>query len=189
VARIPAEQLGAVERWHDAAPGAFGVDLVQVALAQHYINFLQWHAEDASREPAATDAEVAAAKREIDALNRRRHELIEAVDERIAALLDAAGRPQNSAAPLNSESPGSVVDRCSILALRLWHGRAGSRCLSATSAANPDDVRAIAAQREDLATCLCDLVADVAAGRRRYRAYRHYKSYRGASSAPAKVRR
>ena len=56
-------------------------------------------------EPART-----AAKREIDALNAKRHELIEAIDAAIAA-----GIEQTPEAPPPTESPARVLDRLSEL--------------------------------------------------------------------------
>jgi len=88
-------------------------------MAHHRANFDLWHEEDKAREPGASDARIAAVKRAIDVLNQRRNDLVEAID---GNLLQAAGA-QSPAAPLNSESPGLMIDRLSILALKaLPHG-------------------------------------------------------------------
>jgi Protein of unknown function (DUF4254) len=177
VARIPGEQLRAVGEWHDRTPEPGGDDLIDLVLAQHQVNFRQWHAEDTAHASGASDSAVALAKREIDRLNRRRHELIEAIDDRIIEELEAAGSQPRPEAQLNSESPGSIVDRCSILALRLWHRSSPSPCTTGQTPAAPEELSAIAEQRDDLAACLQELIVDVASGRRRFRRYRHHKTY------------
>jgi hypothetical protein len=152
------------------------------------VNFRQWHAEDISRDPSASDADVAAAKRRIDELNRARHNLIERIDDGIVALLAAAGRVQSATAPLSSESPGSIVDRCSILALRLWHREHAGRCGAPPKASAPAERELVALQRSDLIGCLRDLLDDVMDGRRRFSRYRHFKLYAPGSSLSASVR-
>ncbi len=75
---------------------------------------MQWDREDAARRNVGNDHAVAAAKREIDALNAKRHELVEAID---AAL--AAGIEQSPEAPPTTESPAMVFDRLSVLVIRI----------------------------------------------------------------------
>jgi hypothetical protein len=99
-----------------AAP-APTVSLIELALAHHRANFDLWHEEDKAREPGASDAAIARVKCSIDSLNQTRNDLVEAIDR----LLLAAAGVQNPAAPLHSESPGLILDRLSVLALKLYH--------------------------------------------------------------------
>jgi len=80
----------------------------------HDNNLTQWRREDSVRDDDASDAVIAAAKRDIDALNLRRHHLVEAID----AAIDAAITQTPSATPA-TESPASVYDRLSILVIRI----------------------------------------------------------------------
>ena len=95
-----------------AAPPRDGV--LGLLLGLHHNNVVQWNREDAARGDQADDRAVAAAKRDIDALNTKRHELVEAID---AAL--AAGIEQVPAAPPTTESPAMVFDRLSVLVIRI----------------------------------------------------------------------
>jgi len=87
--------------------------LLGLLLELHRNNLVQWNREDAARRDSADDRAVAAAKRDIDALNTKRHELVEAIDAELAA-----GLAQDPAAPPTTESPAMVFDRLSVLVLR-----------------------------------------------------------------------
>ncbi|MGA9584498.1 MAG: DUF4254 domain-containing protein, partial [Terracidiphilus sp.] len=89
---------------------------------QHRANFDLWHIEDEARTPGATDAQLADVKRRIDHTNQLRNDLAEELDR---TLLDWLG-PQRlpaAEAPLHSETPGLIIDRLSILALKIYHTR------------------------------------------------------------------
>ena len=81
-------------------------------------------------------------KRRIDQTNQLRNDLAEELDRTLLEWLEARGLP-NAAAPLNSESPGLIIDRLSILALKIYHtrdetgaqGRAGGPCGAQSGAA------------------------------------------------------
>ena len=92
--------------------------LMAIALAQHRANFDLWHEEDKARNPAAGDAEIARVKRAIDGLNQRRNDLVEKMDVWLLERLE-----QDELAPLHSETPGLMIDRLSILALKIYHTR------------------------------------------------------------------
>jgi Protein of unknown function (DUF4254) len=161
----------------EAAHAAISPDLLmQVALAHHRANFDLWHEEDKARDPAATDAEIARVKHAIDALNQRRNDLVENLDR---MLLTAAG-DQNPSTPLHSESPGLILDRLSILALKLYHTAEETHRASASEAhrqKNRDRLALLEEQRTDLAACLDALWKQVLAGDRRFKLYRQMKMY------------
>lgn len=171
--------------WHDstlptpAADDPFAV----LMLEQHRANFDLWHREDAARDPLAADQAVAAVKRAIDKLNQRRNDLMERID---ATLLEAAG-PQAETASLHSETPGMMIDRLSILALKIFHTREEAQRQSADEAhrqRNRERLVILIEQRDDLARCLAELWEDVLSGRRRFKLYRQMKMYNDPSLNP-----
>jgi len=168
-------------RWHQDNPAPDPTPpsthpFLEAILAHHRANFDLWHEEDTAREPEASDARIAAVKRAIDVFNQTRNDLVEAMDR---ALLGGAG-PQNPAAPLHSESPGLILDRLSILALKIYHTAEETHRATATEAhrrKNLDRLALLEEQRTDLAACLDALWSDVLSGKRRFKLYRQMKMY------------
>src|SRR6185503_11954342 len=115
-------------------------------------------------------------------------------------LLTLAGE-QNPDAPLNSETPGLMIDRMSILALKIYHTGEEAWRESATEAHRQKNAARLAVleeQRSDLAGCLDALWSEVRKGTRRFKLYRQMKMYNdpelnpvvyGREAKPAKVER
>ena len=159
----------------------------QLILAQHHANFDLWHEEDAARDPRASDARIAEVKRAIDSLNQRRNDLVEQLD---LALLQIAGN-QSVNAPLHSESPGLIIDRLSILALKIFHTAEQMERSEAGEdhrTRNRQRLLILQEQRLDLAGCLAGLWADVLAGHKRFKLYRQLKMYNDPTLNPAVYR-
>jgi len=159
---------------HEAASSPESFDTL--LLAHHRANFDLWHEEDQAREPGASDSRITQIKHAIDSFNQRRNDLVESIDR---ILLQAAGA-QDSAAPLNSESPGLMIDRLSVLALKLYHTEEEVHRASATEAhhqKNRDRLALLEEQRADLAHCLGELWQQVQSGTRRFKLYRQMKMY------------
>lgn len=158
-----------------------------LVLRQHRANFDLWHIEDEARAPGATDAELAAVKRRIDATNQTRNDLVEEVDRALIAWLAERGLP-DGAAPLNSESPGLIIDRLSILSLKIYHTREEAERADAPEGhaeRNRERLRILEEQRADLAGCLDALWRETLAGTRRFKLYRQLKMYNDPSLNPA----
>ncbi len=171
--------------WHDAASPAPDArdSFDRLVLEQHRANFDLWHREDAARDPLAADQAIAAVKRNIDKLNQRRNDLTERID---LTLLDAAPA-MSPDLPINSETPGLIVDRLSILSLKLFHTEEETRRPGADEAhhqRNRERLAILVEQREDLAGCLAALWSAVLAGRRRFKLYRQLKMYNDPSLNP-----
>jgi hypothetical protein len=153
----------------------------------HRANFDLWHIEDEARIPGATDAEVAGVKRRVDLTNQLRNDLAEELDRALLGWLEARGLP-NPAAQLHSESPGLIIDRLSILALKIYHTCEEAERADAPpghAARNRDRLTILEQQREDLAGCLDSLWRETLAGTRRFKLYRQLKMYNDPSLNPA----
>jgi hypothetical protein len=154
---------------------------------QHRANFELWHIEDEARAPGASDAKLAEVKRGIDAANQRRNDLAEELDRGMLAWLESRGLP-NPAAELNSESPGLMIDRLSILALKIYHTREEAGRADAPeghAARNLERLAILEEQRGDLAACLDTLWRETLEGTRRFKLYRQLKMYNDPSLNPA----
>ena len=172
-------QDGRVRLWHESPPApARDGSLSALVEAQHAANFTLWHAEDEARRSSADDASIAAVKRQIDRVNQVRNDITEQIDVRLLASLTEAG-----VAPCgeqHSETPGMMIDRLSILSLKLFHTREELDRPGAPAGhreRNAERFATLQEQREDLTRCLERLWAQVCAGERCFKQYRQLKMY------------
>lgn len=180
--------------WHKAGgaePEVAEAEIADVWLdsvaRQHRANFDLWHIEDEARTPDATDAKIANVKRGVDRTNQRRNDLAEELDRALLAWLGARELPKGDA-PLNSESPGLMIDRLSILALKIYHTREEVERKDAPARhaeLNRGRLAILKDQRRDLAECLDALWSDTLDGRRRFKLYRQLKMYNDPELNPA----
>jgi Protein of unknown function (DUF4254) len=165
-----------VRLWHESPPAATSEGFLRLVEENHLHNFLLWHEEDIARRDDLGSEAVHRAKRAIDRHNQERNDCIERMDAAIIATLP----PPSPEAPLHSETPGMMIDRLSILALKEYHMREESERLTATESHRQTCAGKLATihhQRADLADCLETLMEDLHAGRRRFALYRQFKMY------------
>jgi hypothetical protein len=173
---IPAEPAGA---------GAW-----QWILANHRFNCSLWNEEDLARRTQAADADIALNKRHIDRFNQQRNDAMEHIDDTLLRLLEAAGTARQPSARLSSETAGAMVDRLSILSLKVHH--MGLQTVRTdVDEAHQDTCRAklrqLETQRADLAACLDRLLDDAVAGTGYFKIYRQFKMYNDPNLNPALV--
>jgi Protein of unknown function (DUF4254) len=180
--------------WHDTPPVAadeMHSDWLARVARQHRANFDLWHIEDEARNPGATDAELAGVKRGIDATNQLRNDLTEELDRALLEWLGPQNLP-NPAARLNSESPGLMIDRLSILALKIFHTREEAHrtdCSQEHAERNRGRLAILEEQRGDLAECLDALWSETLSGERGFKLYRQLKMYNDPSLNPVIYRK
>lgn len=171
----------AVARWH----GQPEIDcphegFLQLVCQQHEQNYRLWHEEDSARSPEATDATIAGVKRRIDVLNQRRNDLIEKIDDYLMASLATWRVKPRRQAQVNTETPGSVIDRLSILSLRIYHMQEQAAREDATPEHREKaeaKLVVLSEQLQDLSRSLEQLWHDIFTGRKRMKVYRQFKMY------------
>lgn len=164
--------------WAKTVPARFSEGLWQFLELNHRFNNLLWDEEDLARRKDVADSEIAANKRAIDGYNQKRNDAIEKMDE---VILSVFAQVQAQAdCRLNSETAGSMIDRISILALKIFHMGEQTRRTDASAEHIANCTAKLARlreQRSDLASCLEALLADCAAGKAYYKVYRQFKMY------------
>jgi len=176
-----------VRRWHQGQIDNPYEGFLRLVCEQHQRNYRLWHQEDIARSPDASDTEIAGVKRRIDRLNQQRNDYIEKLDDCLIYQLASLGVRPEADAQLNTETPGSVIDRLSILALRIYHMEEQA----AREDAGPEHHRkaqvklaVLHEQHGDLSSSLKELLEDVASGRKRLKVYRQFKMYNDPTMNP-----
>jgi Protein of unknown function (DUF4254) len=177
------------KHWHeepDTTPYALS-DWEKLVAQHHYANCELWHLEDAAREPAATDTQIAETKRKIDQTNQLRNDLVEQLDQALLAHLAKYDLP-NSLEEQHSETPGMIIDRLSILELKIYHTREEIHRTDSPpghAERNRHRLNVLDTQQADLRRCLDRLWAEVMAGTRYFKVYRQLKMYNDPALNPA----
>ena len=177
------QQLNEVVQWHVKAPEPNYVeasDFTNLVSMQHYVNFELWHQEDMARDPDAPDSKIAAVKRAIDVLNQRRNDMIEQMDQYLLDALQSKNIKYTADAEMNSETPGSIIDRLSINALKIYHMDEEIQRLDVTDEQRKKcsgKLSVLQDQRNDLKKSLETLLADLSSGKKQLKVYQQMKMY------------
>ena len=180
IADIVRLQMKTVEQWHEGPVENRFEGFMATVCTQHQFNYGLWHEEDIARSPDVSDAAIAEVKRKIDRFNQQRNDWIEKVDDAITDAVESAGVTTVADAPLNTETPGSVIDRLSIMSLRIYHLDEQLQRDDASDEHRESVRHKIAVcrlQQAELANSLQQLIDDIFAGRKKHRTYRQFKMY------------
>lgn len=176
-----------VDRWHKEPPSNRYSGWLQLVCQQHLFNFELWHQEDIARSPVVSDQQIAQVKRAIDKLNQARNDHIEKLDDWLTGLIEERRIQPARDATQNTETPGSAIDRLSIMSLRLYHYREQLERsdVDAEHLARVQQRTALCEeQRDDLSRSLEELLEQIGAGRRIHKTYRQMKMYNDPSLNP-----
>ena len=176
-----------VIRWHAQPVDNPEAGFLAIVCQQFGFNFLLWHEEDIARSPQVPDGKIAEVKRAIDRYNQQRNDGMEKLDDWLTAELARLEIVPIAQASQNTETVGSVIDRLSILALRIYHLEEQRDRAEATPQHRENSTSKLAialAQHADLSQGLADLLADIYAGRKRHKTYRQLKLYNDPSMNP-----
>jgi len=183
VSELLEQQLNEVVLWHVKAPEPDydeTTDFSGLVSKQHYVNFALWHQEDMARDPDSSDSKIAAVKRVIDVLNQRRNDMIEQMDQYLLDELQNKKIKHTSENEMNSETPGSIIDRLSINALKIYHMGEEIQRLDVTDEHRKKcsgKLLILQDQRNDLKKSLEKLLVDLSNGKKQLKVYQQLKMY------------
>ncbi|MFN3588310.1 MAG: DUF4254 domain-containing protein [Spirosomataceae bacterium] len=159
----------------------------QLLLSKNWIDCLQWHLEDRIRVPELPVQEFIQTKREIDRLNQQRTDTVEEIDVYLFNQFHSVIRQPN--ATFNSETPAWLLDRMSILQLKIYHF---NELIAAPNVTTPREVlqakhAILLEQEKDLAISYDELTNDLQKGKKYMKLYKQMKMYNDSSLiAPTK---
>lgn len=151
------------------------------------INCFLWHEEDKARASSFSDSIIANVKRSIDYSNQKRANKVEEIDKYILDSISDKKVEVTKKAPLNSETPGSIMDRFSVLAIRIYHMNEQikrkdvskdhiEKCRNKLAVMNE--------QKKDLCMCFDLLIKDLFSGKKRLKMYYQFKMYNDPATNP-----
>jgi hypothetical protein len=162
-------------------PGGFE----QLLYAKNWIDTVQWHLEDIIRDPHIEPVEGIRIKRRIDKSNQDRTDLVEKIDDWF--LTEFGSVQPKPGARINSETPAWLLDRMSILLLKIYHMKEQTlrKDVSQEHLAKCEQKLAVLLeQRNDMKLAFDELIEDIGSGARRFKVYRQMKMYNDASLNP-----
>ncbi len=182
--------------WHERDNGKISLTSEQLTennlffiLAMNILesNYKLWHLEDTARDPVANDNVIADVKRKIDKENQLRNDKIEKLDIAIENYL----RENNiitTSDEFNSETPGSIVDRSTILSLKIYHMKEQTE----RKDSSPEHIEQckrkltiLHQQRDDLLLALKKLIKALLNGEKTHKIYYQFKMYNDPNLNPA----
>ena len=142
-----------------------------------WIDTVQWHMEDLIRNPSIDPVEGMTLKRRIDQSNQVRTDTVEKIDDLFWMKFKDNGDNNST---WNTESPGWVLDKLSILCLKIYHMK------EQTLRTDTDEIhiktctgklQVLVQQQEDLTISYNDLIIDYENGVKVMKLYRQMKMY------------
>ena len=153
---------------------------------KNWIDTVQWHLEDIIRMPDIAPEEGMGIKRRIDRSNQHRTDMVEKIDDYFQAQFGQV--VPNANARINSETPAWLLDRMSILLLKIYHMQEQTLRQDVEA----DHIKRCEAklavlleQKTDMQHAFDELMEDIRTGARRFKVYRQMKMYNDVSLNPA----
>ena len=145
---------------------------------KNWIDTVQWHFEDIIRDPNIEPVAALRLKRQIDASNQDRTDLVEFID---SYFLDKyQGIEKNKDATINTESPAWAIDRLSILALKIYHMEEEATRTDASEEHRQkcqNKLNVLLEQKKDLCAAIDQLLEDIESGKKYMKVYQQMKMY------------
>lgn len=154
-------------------------DLIEHLLYRKcWIDTVQWHYEDIIRDPQIDPVAALKLKRQIDASNQDRTDMVEYVDGFFLEKYNQITPKEN--ATINTESPAWGIDRLSILALKIYHMNEEATRKDASELhreACQKKLNILLEQRVDLSAAIDTLLSDIENGDKYMKVYKQMKMY------------
>lgn len=149
-----------------------------------WIDTVQWHLEDLIRNPNIDSNKGLELKHRIDKSNQNRTDIVEKVDDYYFSIFKNASEKDSK---LNTESPGWVVDRLSILNLKIYHmnEQVERKNVTAEHILNCEKKMVVLQnQRIDLSNSFDELLEEYKEGIKKMKVYRQMKMYNDSNLNP-----
>ncbi|MFZ6010843.1 MAG: DUF4254 domain-containing protein [Bacteroidota bacterium] len=162
-------------------PGSFE----SLLYLKNWIDTVQWHLEDIIRLPNIKPEEGISIKRRIDKSNQDRTDTVEKVDDYFLEQFKNVNPKPGTR--INSETPAWLLDRMSILMLKIFHMKEQTERKDASPehrAKCEVKLRVLMEQKTDMQLAFDELMEDIQSGNRRFKVYRQMKMYNDATLNP-----
>ena len=157
----------------------FETDTVEYLMyLKNWVDTVQWHYEDIIRDPNIDPVAGMELKRKIDKSNQHRTDLVEKIDDFYITLFKEV-TPENEAL-INTESPAWVIDRLSILCLKIYHMQEQVDRVDVDEKHKKQCTQKLLILQEqelDLTNSFNQLLQDFEEGKKKIKVYRQMKMY------------
>ena len=152
---------------------------------KNWIDTVQWHLEDLIRVPTIDPVEALKIKRRIDKSNQDRTDMVEKLDDYF--LEEFKHVKAGAGTRINSETPAWLLDRMSILMLKIYHMKEQTE----RQDVGADHIEKcqiklniLLEQKNDMRQAFDELIEDIQQGNRKFKVYRQMKMYNDSSLNP-----
>tara|TARA_B110000879_G_scaffold2324_1_gene3228 strand:- start:16 stop:621 length:606 start_codon:yes stop_codon:yes gene_type:complete len=163
----------------------YNLDTLEYLLFEKcWIDTVQWHLEDLIRNPNIDSNKGLELKHRIDKSNQNRTDIVEKVDDYYFSIFKNTSEKDSK---LNTESPGWVVDRLSILNLKIYHmnEQVERKNVTAEHILNCEKKMVVLQnQRIDLSNSFDELLEEYKEGIKKMKVYRQMKMYNDSNLNP-----
>ena len=177
--------MSVIETYHetdhvDAVQPSSSKDLDGLMAAKAWVDVVQWHLEDAIRDPELSGEAVIALKRRIDASNQQRTDAVEAIDALLKQTLQPI-EPSACDVSTRTETLGWALDRLCILQLKRYHTSLEVK----RGSVDASQLDALHVQHHHLLAAMDQLIEDLATGKVSYTLYKQFKLYNDPFTNPS----
>ena len=168
-----------IQRWRSAVPDNTYEGVFATICDQHQLNFSVWHEHSLDSQDAQGEA-PSDVKWTIGSYHQQHQHWIERIDEGFINLFASMEVHPSDSARLNTETPGRVIDRLSIMSLQVFQLTDQLDRVDVDQE-HLENVRQqlarLRAEQRDLSQSLVELLEDLLNGRKLLKAYSQMKNY------------